>query len=133
MSCEDCEKFKQSGDKYNYRWKNANVELRACSTHASEIMKALDKAQSDSVAEIRWVDTHYRLPEMFVEVVTLLFDKTLCSNSVQYHNVTDAAGGVTPVEQWYERNLQVTHWLEGVPPVPETGKETRDASRTQVD
>lgn len=45
MSCKDCEEFQESQATSYYRWKNANVEVRACPKHLCEVFNALNDAQ----------------------------------------------------------------------------------------
>lgn len=45
MSCNDCEKFQESTMTSYYRWKNANIEVRACRKHLKEVFEALNDAQ----------------------------------------------------------------------------------------
>lgn len=45
MSCQDCEDFQQSGMTSYFRWKNANIEVRACEKHLTEIFAVLREAQ----------------------------------------------------------------------------------------
>ncbi len=75
---------------------------------------------------MQWIDIHKRLPEDYVRVLTLLFtndntQKTIV-NSVQRKNYLNAAGKLILLRVWAEYNLQVTHWLEGVPEFPEVPK-----------
>ena len=46
MSCQDCEDFQDSQKTSFYRWKNANIEVRACEKHLKEIFEALNKVQA---------------------------------------------------------------------------------------
>ncbi len=47
MSCIKCEDHQESGDgSYFFRWSNANIELRGCLQHITEVMDVLRKAQS---------------------------------------------------------------------------------------
>ena len=47
MSCKDCEDFQKKGYTSFFRWKNANVEIRACKKHLQEIFEVLRKALKD--------------------------------------------------------------------------------------
>ncbi len=47
MSCKECEQFQEGTFTSYYRWKNANVEVRACKEHLKEIFKALSEIQKD--------------------------------------------------------------------------------------
>ena len=51
MSCIDCEKWQDSEKTTFYRWKNANIEMRACDKHLREIFNALDKIQEEHYKE----------------------------------------------------------------------------------
>lgn len=46
MSCQDCEKFQETTMTSYYRWKNANIEVRACEKHLKEIFEVLNKTQT---------------------------------------------------------------------------------------
>ena len=72
----------------------------------------------------KWVSVDDRLPERHARVLTLLFneDKWLTMNSVQNRNIIQADGSIVSVFQWEEHNVEVTHWLEGVPELPEFPK-----------
>jgi hypothetical protein len=48
MSCQDCEDFQNLNQTSYYRWKNANIEIRACKTHLLEIFDVLNDAQEES-------------------------------------------------------------------------------------
>jgi hypothetical protein len=41
MSCEACQKFQESTATSFFRWKNANVEVRACDEHLKEVFDVL--------------------------------------------------------------------------------------------
>ena len=41
MSCKACEEFQDSGNVSFFRWKNANIEIRACAEHLREVFRAL--------------------------------------------------------------------------------------------
>ena len=45
MSCEKCKEVQDSDITSFYRWKNANVEIRACDEHLKEIFSILTEAQ----------------------------------------------------------------------------------------
>lgn len=45
MSCIDCEEFQESGKTSYYRWKHANIEVRACVEHLKEVFAALNEKQ----------------------------------------------------------------------------------------
>jgi len=47
MSCEECEKFQESGMTSYYRWKNANIEVKGCRKHLKEVFEALNKIQEE--------------------------------------------------------------------------------------
>jgi hypothetical protein len=47
MSCIKCDEFQDSNKTSYYRWKNANVEVRACEEHLKEVFKALNDAQEE--------------------------------------------------------------------------------------
>jgi len=47
MSCKQCQEFQESEATSYYRWKNANIEIRACHIHLTEIFSALDFMQKD--------------------------------------------------------------------------------------
>jgi hypothetical protein len=47
MSCQDCDEWQDSDKHAYYRWKNANVEVRACNKHLIEIFDALNKVQKE--------------------------------------------------------------------------------------
>jgi len=44
MSCKACEQFQETTYTSYFRWKNANVEVRACPEHLKEIYEALRTA-----------------------------------------------------------------------------------------
>ena len=46
MSCIDCEEYQQGDLAAFYRWKSANVEIRACKKHMLEMFNALSDFQS---------------------------------------------------------------------------------------
>lgn len=48
MACRECEIFQASALNrgYYFRWKNANIELKECERHITEVMYALREAQS---------------------------------------------------------------------------------------
>lgn len=45
MSCKQCSKFQDGKWTSYFRWKNANIEVRACKEHMKEVYEALSKAQ----------------------------------------------------------------------------------------
>ncbi|KKN24670.1 hypothetical protein LCGC14_0892480 [marine sediment metagenome] len=46
MACKNCEKVQATLDNTAfYRWKNADVEIRACQKHLAEIFDVLSDAQ----------------------------------------------------------------------------------------
>jgi len=45
MSCKKCDEFQNGYKTSYYRWKNANIEIRACEEHLKEVFEALHKAQ----------------------------------------------------------------------------------------
>ncbi len=47
MSCIKCDEFQNSDRTSYYRWKNANVEVRACEDNLKEVFNALNEAQED--------------------------------------------------------------------------------------
>ncbi len=48
MSCQQCDDFQDSTNgSYFFRWKQANIELRGCREHISEVMDVLRKAQAE--------------------------------------------------------------------------------------
>lgn len=48
MSCLECEKFQEDTNKTSYyRWRNANIEVRACEKHLREIFDALNDKQKE--------------------------------------------------------------------------------------
>ncbi len=47
MSCLDCDAFQHTPKTSFYRWKNANIEVRACVKHLKEVFDALNKIQED--------------------------------------------------------------------------------------
>lgn len=47
MSCQQCEDFQDGEQTSYYRWKNANIEVRACQTHLKEVFAALNSVQID--------------------------------------------------------------------------------------
>lgn len=51
MSCQDCDEFQETSMTSYYRWKNANVEIRACKKHLLEIFDVLNKAQEEKDKE----------------------------------------------------------------------------------
>ncbi len=77
---------------------------------------------------MNWIDIHDRLPEKFVAVITLLFKSDhfgdMCINSIQTRNIQKADGSIVEVNQWAEENLRVTHWLDGVPKLPDIFEQT---------
>jgi hypothetical protein len=44
MSCDACEQFRESGYTTFFRWRNANIEVRGCSTHLAEMFACLRAA-----------------------------------------------------------------------------------------
>ena len=46
MICKACEEFQDSDKSSFFRWKSANVEVRACEEHLREVFDALRKAQA---------------------------------------------------------------------------------------
>ncbi len=46
MSCRACRDFQDSDMTSGFRWKNANVEIRACQKHLAEVFAALRAAPS---------------------------------------------------------------------------------------
>jgi len=45
MSCQECNDFQDSDKTSFFRWKNANIEVRACKKHMIEIYDVLREAQ----------------------------------------------------------------------------------------
>ena len=45
MSCKECKDFQASGFTSYYRWKHANIEVRACKKHLLEVFNALSKVK----------------------------------------------------------------------------------------
>jgi hypothetical protein len=45
MSCPDCDEVQHSQITSFFRWKNADVEIRACREHLKEIFEVLRNAQ----------------------------------------------------------------------------------------
>ena len=41
MSCNKCNEFQDSEVTSFFRWKNANIEIRACEEHLKEVFEAL--------------------------------------------------------------------------------------------
>lgn len=41
MSCKMCDEFQQSDMTSFFRWKNANIEIRACAAHMTEVFEVL--------------------------------------------------------------------------------------------
>lgn len=41
MSCEKCGQFQESEMTSYFRWKNANIEIRACKEHLLEVFEVL--------------------------------------------------------------------------------------------
>jgi len=48
MSCKECEEMQNGSLTSYYRWKNANIEVRACKMHLKEVYDALNKAQREN-------------------------------------------------------------------------------------
>ncbi len=44
MSCQKCSDFQDSNMTSYIRWKNANVEVRACEEHLKEVFAAINAA-----------------------------------------------------------------------------------------
>jgi len=80
--------------------------------------------------EIKWVNIHDKLPERYVEVLTLLFrsgggyDMTM--NSIQGRHVQEADGNLLTVYQWEKENLRVEYWLDGLPELPKVPPKPRE-------
>lgn len=55
MSCDACEKFQKAERTSYYRWKNANIEVRACEQHLTEVFARLRDPVSLSAEEIKVV------------------------------------------------------------------------------
>ena len=70
----------------------------------------------------QWISITDRLPRPYVRVLTVLFngDKWLIVNSVQNTSIQQADGTQVDVIQWEEHNIEVTHWLEGIPAIPDS-------------
>ena len=72
--------------------------------------------------KIKWVDIHDRLPDRYVQVLTLLFRNDgsydMAMNSVQGKHVQKADGKLLTVYQWEKENLRVEYWLDGLPELP---------------
>ena len=49
MSCQACHDFQETDQTSFFRWKNANVEIRACEYHLSEIFDVLREYQKREV------------------------------------------------------------------------------------
>lgn len=43
MSCQDCENAQATDLSAFFRWRNANIEVRGCERHVSEIFAVLRK------------------------------------------------------------------------------------------
>lgn len=87
--------------------------------------------------EIKWVGIHDRLPEKYVQVLTLLYNHNanakqvgtfydLCVNSIQGKHVQEADGNLLTVYQWEEENLRVEYWLDGLPELPKAPPESQE-------
>jgi len=51
MGCEECEKFQKTNKTAYVRWKNANIEVRACEKHLRELFELIKTEQSfDAIA-----------------------------------------------------------------------------------
>jgi hypothetical protein len=48
MSCAKCENLQRSDMTSYYRWKNADIEIRACREHLIEVFEALNAAQAQA-------------------------------------------------------------------------------------
>jgi hypothetical protein len=44
MSCEDCEKFQETGNAYYWRLGTANIGITACKKHAKQVLEILNKS-----------------------------------------------------------------------------------------
>ena len=87
--------------------------------------------------EIKWVNIHDRLPEKYVQVLTLLYRPNsnakqvgtfynLCVNRIQGRHVREADGNLITVYQWEEENLRVEYWLDGLPELPKVPSEPQE-------
>ena len=71
------------------------------------------------MSECKWIDIHDRLPERYVEVLTLMYSKgrgawhDVCTNSIQGKHHTNPNGSLLDVYEWSKEPLRVTHWLDG--------------------
>jgi hypothetical protein len=74
------------------------------------------------MVKLKWVKIHTSSPELFVSVWTLLFNGNIIRNSIQLSNIQSANGKLIKVRQWYKENLYVTHWLAGMPDIPDPPK-----------
>ncbi len=45
MSCKGCREAQEKQGAYYFRWKRANIEMRGCAKHISEVMDVLIEAQ----------------------------------------------------------------------------------------
>lgn len=45
MSCIKCDEFQDDNKTAFYRWKNANIEVRACREHMLEVFNVLNETQ----------------------------------------------------------------------------------------
>ena len=47
MGCEACNKFQASSQTSYFRWKTANIEIRACEQHLREVFEVLRKEMKE--------------------------------------------------------------------------------------
>ena len=70
-----------------------------------------------------WVSIHDRLPEKYVEVLTLMYSggsgHDVCTNSIHGRHHRNPDGSLLELYEWSNEPLRVTHWLDGVPEFPQ--------------
>lgn len=81
--------------------------------------------------EIKWINIHDRVPERYIQVLTLLFRSGDCGydmtmNSIQGMHVQEANGNLLTAYQWEKENLRVEYWLDGLPELPKVPLEPRE-------
>jgi len=80
------------------------------------------------MSKIKWVNIHDRLPEKYVQVLTLFWKSDgykMCMNSIQGRYIREANGNLITVYQWENENLGVTYWLDGLPELPKVPQHHR--------
>lgn len=77
--------------------------------------------------KLKWVNIHDRVPEKYVQVLTLLWKSDgydMSINSIQGTHVREADGNLLTVYQWEKENLSVEYWLDGLPELPKVPPKT---------